>query len=37
MLLAFFFTSSMLTKVGEEKKHRVDAGFKEGGQRNWYN
>ncbi|MBA0700386.1 hypothetical protein Goarm_004599 [Gossypium armourianum] len=35
MLLAFFFTSSMLTKVGEDKKRRVDADFKEGGQRNW--
>ncbi|EOY30905.1 Integral membrane protein-like isoform 3 [Theobroma cacao] len=35
MLLAFFFTSSKLTKVGEEKKRRVDADFKEGGQRNW--
>ncbi|MBA0661621.1 hypothetical protein Goklo_005897 [Gossypium klotzschianum] len=35
MLLAFFFTSSMLTKVGEDKKQRVDADFKEGGQRNW--
>lgn len=31
----FFFTSSKLTKVGEEKKRRVDADFKEGGQRNW--
>ncbi|KFK26241.1 hypothetical protein AALP_AA8G221700 [Arabis alpina] len=35
LLLVFFFTSSMLTKVGEEKKRRVDAEFKEGGQRNW--
>ncbi|CAK9172272.1 unnamed protein product [Ilex paraguariensis] len=35
MLLAFFFTSSKLTKVGEEKKRKVDADFKEGGQRNW--
>jgi len=35
MLLVFFFTSSKLTKVGEEKKRRVDADFKEGGQRNW--
>ncbi|KAB2076839.1 hypothetical protein ERO13_A06G059900v2 [Gossypium hirsutum] len=35
MLLAFFFTSSMLTKVGEDKKRRVDADFKEGGQRDW--
>lgn len=35
MILAFFFTSSKLTKVGEDKKRRVDADFKEGGQRNW--
>ncbi|KAK3210796.1 hypothetical protein Dsin_015502 [Dipteronia sinensis] len=35
MLLVFFFTSSKLTKVGEDKKRRVDADFKEGGQRNW--
>ncbi|KAK9268455.1 hypothetical protein L1049_000206 [Liquidambar formosana] len=35
MLLVFFFTSSKLTKVGEDKKRRVDAEFKEGGQRNW--
>lgn len=36
MLLAFFLTSSKLTKFGEEKKRLVDADFKEGGQRNWY-
>ncbi|KAI5680624.1 hypothetical protein M9H77_01851 [Catharanthus roseus] len=35
MLLAFFFTSSKLTKVGEQKKRKLDAEFKEGGQRNW--
>ncbi|OMO80812.1 hypothetical protein CCACVL1_12732 [Corchorus capsularis] len=35
ILLAFFFSSSKLTKVGEEKKRQVDADFKEGGQRNW--
>ncbi|KAI3421394.1 uncharacterized protein J3R85_012431 [Psidium guajava] len=35
MLLVFFFTSSKLTKVGEEKKRKVDSDFKEGGQRNW--
>ncbi|XP_039169196.1 protein PGR-like [Eucalyptus grandis] len=34
MLLVFFFSSSKLTKVGEEKKREVDADFKEGGQRN---
>eukprot|EP00262_Sarcandra_glabra_P000937 TRINITY_DN1096_c0_g2_i1.p1 TRINITY_DN1096_c0_g2~~TRINITY_DN1096_c0_g2_i1.p1 ORF type:complete len:288 (+),score=30.96 TRINITY_DN1096_c0_g2_i1:78-941(+) len=35
LLLVFFFTSSMLTKVGEEKKGKIDVDFKEGGQRNW--
>ncbi|CAN1177753.1 Protein PGR [Linum perenne] len=35
ILLVFFFSSSKLTKVGQEKKKRIDADFKEGGQRNW--
>ncbi|KAK3041615.1 hypothetical protein RJ639_001425 [Escallonia herrerae] len=35
MLLVFFFTSSKLTKIGEDRKRSVDADFKEGGQRNW--
>lgn len=35
LLLVFFFTSSKLTRIGEEKKREVDADFKEGGQRNW--
>ncbi|KAG1346237.1 protein PGR [Cocos nucifera] len=35
LLLAFFFTSSKLTKVGEEKKRSIEDHFKEGGQRNW--
>ncbi|CAI9293331.1 unnamed protein product [Lactuca saligna] len=35
MLLAFFFTSSKLTKMGEDRKRTLDADFKEGGQRNW--
>ncbi|XP_020703820.1 protein PGR isoform X1 [Dendrobium catenatum] len=35
LLLVFFFSSSKLTRVGEEKKRAVDAEFKEGGQRNW--
>ncbi|KAJ1392353.1 hypothetical protein SESBI_35898 [Sesbania bispinosa] len=35
MLLAFFFTSSTLTKRGEDKKRIVDPEFKQGGQRNW--
>ena len=35
MLLAFFFTSSKLTKTGEDRKRKVDPEYKEGGQRNW--
>ena len=35
-MLVFFFTSSKLTKYGEEKKRIIDADFKEGGQRDWY-
>ncbi|CAL9144899.1 protein PGR-like [Musa acuminata AAA Group] len=35
LLLVFFFTSSKLTKMGEEKKRSIDEDFKEGGQRNW--
>lgn len=35
MLLAFFFSSSKLTKLGEDIKRVVDPEFKEGGQRNW--
>ncbi|KAK7265005.1 hypothetical protein RJT34_32621 [Clitoria ternatea] len=35
MLLAFFFSSSFVTKIGEEEKRRIDPEFKEGGQRNW--
>ncbi|XP_071737237.1 protein PGR [Rutidosis leptorrhynchoides] len=35
MLLAFFFTSSKLTKMGEDRKRSIDADFKAGGQRNW--
>ncbi|PKA47499.1 hypothetical protein AXF42_Ash020669 [Apostasia shenzhenica] len=35
LILVFFFTSSLLTKLGEEKKRSVDESFKEGGQRNW--
>ncbi|TKY54928.1 Transmembrane protein 19 [Spatholobus suberectus] len=35
MLLAFFYSSSSLTKMGEDRKRVLDADFKEGGQRNW--
>ncbi|RRT47773.1 hypothetical protein B296_00036652 [Ensete ventricosum] len=35
LLLVFFFTSSKLTKMGEEKKRSIEEDFKEGGQRNW--
>ncbi|KAF9612818.1 hypothetical protein IFM89_004228 [Coptis chinensis] len=35
LLLVFFFTSSKLTKIGEDKKRSIDADFKQGGQRNW--
>ncbi|KAL7618737.1 hypothetical protein Lser_V15G00409 [Lactuca serriola] len=35
MLLAFFFTSSKLTKMGEDRKRTLDADFKEGGQRKY--
>ncbi|MGH0136442.1 UNVERIFIED_CONTAM: hypothetical protein FKN15_049911 [Acipenser sinensis] len=34
-LLAFFLTSSRLTKWKGEVKKRIDADYKEGGQRNW--
>ncbi|XP_020080693.1 protein PGR-like isoform X2 [Ananas comosus] len=35
LLLVFFFTSSKLTKIGQEKKRLLGEDFKEGGQRNW--
>ncbi|KAJ0985616.1 hypothetical protein J5N97_003972 [Dioscorea zingiberensis] len=35
LILVFFFTSSKLTKLGQEKKMTIDEDFKEGGQRNW--
>ncbi|XP_006008040.1 transmembrane protein 19 [Latimeria chalumnae] len=34
-LLAFFAISSILTKWKGDKKRRIDAEYKEGGQRNW--
>ncbi|GMH33852.1 hypothetical protein BSKO_01686 [Bryopsis sp. KO-2023] len=34
-LLAFFFSSSKLTKLKESVKAEIDADFKKGGQRNW--
>ncbi|KAL2338308.1 hypothetical protein Fmac_012754 [Flemingia macrophylla] len=35
MLLAFFYSSSSLTKMGQERKRTIDPEFREGGQRNW--
>ena len=35
LLLAFFLSSSKVTKIGEDRKRRVEEDFKEGGQRNW--
>jgi len=35
LLIVFFFSSSKLTKYGEERKRKLDEDFKEGGQRNW--
>lgn len=35
MLLVFFLTSSKFTKFGEDRKRKLDAEFKEGGQRDW--
>eukprot|EP00892_Ulva_mutabilis_P009590 jgi/Ulvmu1/7002/UM033_0060.1 len=35
ILLAFFVTSSLLTRVSSNMKRRIDAEFKEGGQRDW--
>lgn len=34
-LLAFFITSSRLTRWGGAEKRKIDAEYKEGGQRNW--
>ncbi|XP_029901771.1 transmembrane protein 19 [Myripristis murdjan] len=34
-LLAFFLTSSKLTRWGGAKKKKIDPDYKEGGQRNW--
>lgn len=35
LMLAFFFTSSKATKIGADRKRRIEDDFKEGGQRNW--
>lgn len=34
-LLAFFYSSSRLTRWGGAQKKKIDAEYKEGGQRNW--
>ncbi|KAM8739800.1 transmembrane protein 19 [Acanthopagrus schlegelii] len=34
-LLAFFITSSKLTRWGATQKKKIDSEYKEGGQRNW--
>lgn len=34
-LLTFFFTCSKLTRWGGARKKKIDAEYKEGGQRNW--
>ncbi|PNX97633.1 transmembrane protein 19-like [Trifolium pratense] len=36
MIFAFFFTSSALTKKGQDMKKKIDPEFKQGGQRNWF-
>jgi uncharacterized membrane protein len=35
ILIAFFVSSSLLTRVSASMKRRIDAEFKEGGQRDW--
>ena len=35
VLLWFFVSCSALTKLGKERKKKIDAEFKEGGQRDW--
>ena len=35
MLIAFYYSSSKLTKVGQERKRQMDAEFVEGGQRSY--
>lgn len=35
LLLVFFFSSSKLTKIGQERKRKLEEDFREGGQRNW--
>ena len=35
VLLAFFISSCLLTRVSASMKRRIDAEFKEGGQRDW--
>lgn len=35
ILISFFISSSLLTRVSSSMKRRIDAEFKEGGQRDW--
>lgn len=35
VLIAFFISSSLLTRLSASMKRRIDAEFKEGGQRDW--
>jgi uncharacterized membrane protein len=35
ILLIFFVTSSLLTRLSAAMKRRIDAEFKKGGQRDW--
>lgn len=35
VLVSFFISSSLLTRVSASMKRRIDAEFKEGGQRDW--
>jgi uncharacterized membrane protein len=36
VLILFFITSSFFTKLNPKKKRKIEADFKEGGQRDWF-